>query len=318
MKHLVFLIMAFCLISGCSSKDIPDEKTIGSPNQSSKINSQQTEPKEIVGIGKVEPENEIIKLAATSGGIINEIYKKDGEKIMQGEPLLKLDDDIEQLRIAQFKNQVITQQTQMEFEKAALQEIEVTYANKKQKLTSIRNLVKKGAEAIQNSDDLETEVKTLEMNLAKSKISIRLAQNRLNELLAQLKLFEAEATKKTLRSPYTGILLEMLMNKGAAINQFENYANMAPEGKNIIRAEVDELFCTKLRDGQSVDIRYIGSEQNITSGRIVFLSPYLKKKSLFSEKANDQEDRRVREIRITFQEKPELIINSKVECVIKL
>jgi hypothetical protein len=48
------------------------------------------------------------------------------------------------------------------------------------------------------------------------------------------------------------------------------------------------------------------------------LSPYLKKKSLFSEKSDDQEDRRVREIKIALINDSGLLINSKVECVIKL
>lgn len=277
-----------------------------------------SQPKEIVGIGRVEPENEIINLAATSGGVVDEIYKEEGENVKEGDALVKLDDDMEQLRIVQFKSQLITQQTQIAFEKAALLEIEVKLSNKKKTLASVRNLVKKGAETAQNEDDLETEVKTLDLNVEKSKVSIQLAQNKMNELIEQLKLYELEANKKTLRSPYTGILLELLVKKGAAINQFQDYADMAPEGKKIIKAEVDELFCKMLKMGQSVDIRYLGSDKNITSGKIIFLSPFLKRKSLFSEKANDQEDRRVREIKIAFDQIPDLFLNSKVECVIKL
>jgi hypothetical protein len=50
----------------------------------------------------------------------------------------------------------------------------------------------------------------------------------------------------------------------------------------------------------------------------VALFKYLKKKSIFSEKSDDQEDRRVREIKISIKDASSLIINSKVECKIKL
>ena len=50
--------------------------------------------------------------------------------------------------------------------------------------------------------------------------------------------------------------------------------------------------------------------------KIVILSPYLKKKSLFSVKASDQEDRMVREVKIALEGDTDLIINEKVECII--
>ncbi len=317
MKQSAYFIIASFLIFGCGGKDNSAEN-IKNSDDNSVMNQAQSAPKEIVGIGKVEPENEIINLAAASGGVIIEIYKKDGEKVKQGEELLKLDDEIERIRIVQLKSQLKTQQTQIEYEKAASKEIEVNLANKNKTLVSVRNLLKKGAETGQNADDFETEVKTLEINLEKSEISVHLAQNKLTELNDQLKLYEAEANKKTLRSPFTGVILEMLVKKGSAINQFQNYADFAPEGSKIIKAEVDELFCKMLKEGQSVDIRYLGSSNNIASGKIIFLSPFLKKKSLFSEKANDQEDRRVREVKIAFNENSDLFLNSKVECIIKL
>lgn len=110
----------------------------------------------------------------------------------------------------------------------------------------------------------------------------------------------------------------MQVTQGAALNQYATYAEFAPEGALIVRAEVDELFSQKLKVGQQVDIHYAGSQEVIAKGDIKMLSPYLKKKSLFSEKANDQEDRRVREVRISIKDNTDLVINSKVECVIKL
>lgn len=110
----------------------------------------------------------------------------------------------------------------------------------------------------------------------------------------------------------------MQVTQGAALSQYATYAEFAPAGALIIRSEVDELFSQKLKVGQQVEIRYAGSQEVIATGEIKMLSPYLKKKSLFSEKANDQEDRRVREVRISIKGNSGLIINSKVECVIKL
>ncbi len=85
----------------------------------------------------------------------------------------------------------------------------------------------------------------------------------------------------------------------------------------IVRAEVDELFASKLALGQQADITAVGNDKLITKGNLISISPFLKKKSMFSEKTDDQEDRRVREIKIAIEQAENLIINSKVECNIK-
>ena len=113
-------------------------------------------------------------------------------------------------------------------------------------------------------------------------------------------------------------MLEMHIENGSAVNQFEKYAEVAPSGPMTVRTEVDELFAGRLSNGLDADIRFIGSDSVVARGKVIFLSPYLKKKSLFSQKANEQEDRLVREVRIKLEGDNRLILNSKVESVIKL
>jgi hypothetical protein len=113
-------------------------------------------------------------------------------------------------------------------------------------------------------------------------------------------------------------MLDLHIEKGSAVNQFEKYAEVAPSGPITVRTEVDELFAGRLSMGLDADIRFIGSDSVVAKGKVIFLSPYLKKKSLFSQKANDQEDRLVREVRIRLEGENDLILNSKVESVIKL
>lgn len=273
---------------------------------------------EVVGVGKVEPESKIVNLAATSGGIVTQVFKTDGDSVIGGEKLVQLENETERLKISEIRSQMRTQSSQIALEKNNIKDAEAKLSNKKKLLVTTQNLVNKGAETIQVYDDLETDVKTLTLSLEKSKINVHMAESKLQEIAGQLRTAEAEAEKKVLCAPTAGKVLNMQVTQGAALNQYATYAEFAPEGALIIRSEVDELFSQKLKVGQQVSIRYAGSQEVIAKGTIKMLSPYLKKKSLFSEKANDQEDRRVREIRISIQGNPGLVINSKVECVINL
>lgn len=315
MNKKIYLVIVPMILSACGGNK---EKNGESDTQSRSVNSSIVRVTEVVGVGKVEPEKEIISLAAASGGVVMEIFRSDGEIVKKDEPLVRLDDQLELIRVSQLRSQFNSQKSQLKIDELNLGESVVRLSNKKKLLESVRTLALKGAETIQTLDDLETEVTALAMTVEKDSASVRLSASRLRELAEQVRYAEAEASKKILRSPYDGLILEMHVEKGNAVSQFEKYAEVAPMGPMTVRTEVDELFAGRLRPGLDADIRFVGSDSVVARGKVIFLSPYLKKKSLFSQKANEQEDRLVREVRIKLEGDNGLILNSKVESVIKL
>jgi multidrug resistance efflux pump len=315
MNNKYYPLIILFIITACSGNKENKEKSGLASNM---VNSSMVEVSEVFGVGKVEPEPEIISLASATGGIVKEIYKNDGDVIRKDEPLVRLDDELEQIRVSQLRNQYNSQKSQKEIDKLNLKETEARLINKKKLLESVRTLASKGAETKQTLDDLETEVTSLSLILKKDSASVILTSSRLMELTEQIRYAEAEASKKIFRSPYDGILLDMHIEKGSAVNQFEKYAEVAPYGPMTVRTEVDELFSGRVRLGLDADIRFVGSDSVVAKGKVIFLSPYLKKKSLFSQKANEQEDRLIREVRIKLEGDNGLILNSKVESVIKL
>ena len=315
MNRKFYLAIVPLIITACSGNKENKENS-GTELQS--VNSAKVNVPEVVGVGKVEPEKEIISLAASTGGVVKDIYRNDGDSIKKDEPLVRLDDELELIRVSQLRSQYNTQKSQQDIDDLNLRESEARLANKKKLLQSLRFLELKGAETKQNLDDLETEVTTLSLTVEKDSASVKLSASRLRELAEQVRYAEAEASKKILRSPNEGLLLEMHVEKGSAVNQFEKYAEFAPSGPMTVRTEVDELFAGRLSKGLDADIRFIGSDSVVAKGKVIFVSPYLKKKSLFSQKANEQEDRLVREVRIELEGVNGLILNSKVESVIKL
>ena len=312
MNRKIYLFIIPFIITSCNGNKEKPGAALHS------VNSSIVDVSEVVGVGKVEPEQEIISLAAATGGVVKEIYRNDGDIIKKDEPLVRLDDELELIKVLQLKSQCNAQKSQEEIDKLNLLESEARLSNKKKLLQSVRTLESKGAETTQTLDDLETEVTSLSLTVEKNRASVNLSSSRLMELAEQVRYAEAEASKKILRSPYEGILLEMHIEKGSAVTQFEKYGEVAPAGPMTVRTEVDELFAGRLSMGLDADIRFIGSDSVVARGKVIFLSPYLKKKSLFSQKANDQEDRLVREVRIKLEGDNGLILNSKVESVIKL
>lgn len=312
MKIMIVLIATVLFASSCYKKEENNNK------KSNAINATLSEIMEIIGTGKVEPESDIINLAAPSGGIINRVFKKEGDTINAGSNLIQIDDALDLIAIKRIESQLQTQKSQILIEQAAYNEVEAKLTNKKKVLAATINLLNKDAETRQTLDDVTTDVKTLEASLEKATAIIKLAQNRLTELNYSLQTAKTEANKKNIISPYGGTILRMTKAKGEALSAYETYAEIAPKGNIIVNAEIDELFSNKLRLGLQVVIRLVGNEKAVANGVVSMVSPYLRKKSIFSERTNDQEDRRVRAIKITLNDSPDLIINSKVECIVKL
>ncbi|MEA5141094.1 HlyD family secretion protein [Arcicella rigui] len=317
MKNHLFILLVSSFLLSCNKAE-PEQINKISTTSVATLSPAEIATNVVIAIGKVEPEHEIVSISAPVGGIIKNTLKKDGEQVQQGEVILELENDLELLKIKEIQTKMLSQQSQIVVEQTQAKEVEINLANKKSLLNKIKRLIEKGAETQQNYDDLITDMRVLEVSLERAKARIQLTSNQLNELNAQLKTAQTEAQKRQLKSPYNGVVLDMQISKGEALNQFSKYAEIAPQGSLIVRAEVDELFSTKVKTRQQVKVFFIGSEKVIATGEVTMVAPYLKKKSLFSEKADDQEDRRVREIHIALKETGNLMINSKVECKISL
>ncbi|NMC42266.1 MAG: HlyD family efflux transporter periplasmic adaptor subunit [Bacteroidales bacterium] len=274
--------------------------------------------KEIIATGKIEPEGTIIRLAAPSGGIVKEIYRYEGATLKQGDPIALLDNDLERIRTDQLIRQAEAQEIQTALEKLALSETESRLKNRSELLESSERLAARGYEPLQNIKDLQTEVETLNLLAERQRMSVRLSMTRYDELQKQVRYAATEAEKKLLRAPADGILLNLSVRPGMAIAQFSDYAGMAPAGRIIVRAEVDELFADRIKEGQKVILRYPGTGKVMAEGEVFYLSPFLSAKSLFTRQTGEQEDRLVREIKIQLTGKPQVILNTKVECVITI
>ena len=272
----------------------------------------------VLGIGKIEPEHEIIPLAAASGGIVSKVLKNDGERAEEGEALVILDSEEEKSRVAQLRAQVNVQENQVAINRLSIEETEVRLADRRKLLESAGFLYKVGAETGRNVEDLQAEVDVLEKNLEKAKATLLLSTSSLASSKAELQNAVLALDRRTLKAPFSGVVLDMKCVIGSALPQFGEYALFAPDGKIVVRCEVDELFAGKVKTGQAADISYVGSSEVIATGKVLRTSPFLKRKSIFSELPGDREDRRVREVIIMLEESGDLHINSMVECKINI
>ena len=317
-RHLVHLTLIILTVACGSASSGKKAEEVSARKEQPVVGGSDQKIRIVAGIGKIEPETELQPLFSERGGIIDTIFRKEGEFVKSGDIIMILNSDIEKIEVERIKSRISIKQNQLRFDEASIAETEARLENNKKLLERSRELAAAGAETAQNIDDLETEYKVLVAGLEKNRALLAITESEIRELGAELRSANAEVSKRILRAPADGTLLDILLTRGSALGQYGKYAEFAPEGRLIARCEVDELFASEVKEGQNADITFVGSSDILATGKVIKTTPYLKKKSLFSELAGDKEDRRVMEVWILLDKESGLLYNSQVECIIKL
>ncbi|GIQ59564.1 hypothetical protein Flavo103_27000 [Flavobacterium collinsii] len=308
MKYiLIYLIALF--FSCCSKKE---------ENKSDQVAvHKEVASSEIVGLGRIEPNEKLSALATEVGGIVVGIHKKENDLITKGDLIIELDHAVQDAKKKQIKSRIETQKIEIKVAQLNLKEKEINLENKQTELQRLKNLHKSGAETRQNLDNLETETKVSQANVAQLQSRVLMANSQLQEMKQELEVSNRELQQYLVKALSDGQIMTMNATKGAALSPNQAFADFIPKSELVATCEIDELFAAKIKQGQKAIIRQIGSNKTIGSGIVIFASSALKRKSLFSEKAGDQEDRRVREIKILLANQTKYLINSRIECVVQ-
>ena len=308
MKTKLLIISVFCLLFSCKKKET-ETKTNTKPF----ANLQQ-----IVGIGRIEPENEIIQLSAEVGGIVEKIYKKENDSVQVGDIILEIKHTIEDANILQLKEAVAVQISQIRVDESAIQEQRIRFTNANKELQRLKSLLAKGAETQQTVDNATADTQAFQANIQRLQATVQVSKMKAEEMNAQVTVAQAKLQQKYIKAPVKGVLLELNIQTGNTIDSKQVVAQLNPEGKIVAVCEIDELFANKVEIGQAAIIRNFGAIDTLSTGKVYFAEDFLKKKSLFTDQAGEKEDRRVRKIKILLDKPARLLLNSRIECVVFL
>lgn len=307
---LVLLIVSFaCLLIACKSEGPDDQKSSG---------PTVVDLQRVFGIGRIEPENEIIQISAEVGGIVQKVYKKENEAVQAGEIIVELKHTIEDANINQLNLAIAVQEAQIKVDESAIKEFKIRLNNASIELERLKSLLAKGAETQQIVDNATAEMQSFQANIQKLQATVEVSRMKWKESKAQIGVAEAQLKQKFIRAPAKGIVLELNVQVGNYIDSKEVFVQINPEGKTIAVCEIDELFAQKIEVGQDAIIRNFGALDTLSTGKVYFAASFLKKKSLFTDQPGEKEDRRVREIKLLLDDPAGILLNSRIECVVSI
>jgi HlyD family secretion protein len=309
-KITLRLIAALIVITSCggAKKEKADEATKQAP----------TEVNKIVGMASVEPLTRIISLYSDVGGIVDKINYDINSEVKANDVIFELNTQVEEAQLAQAKSKLGTQQAMINVAKAQLASLKVKQDNAQVNYNRNVNLLKAGAITQQVTDDSKFAYESLQNDVLASDAGLKQQDAKVSELQADINYYERVIDKKKIKAPANGKILSVDVRLGNNVLASQSVGDFAPDGPLIAIIEVDELFATKIAVGMKAYIRPQGQLDTLATGKIYLTSPYLRKKTLFSDDATNMEDRRVREVRVLLDKSDKVLIGSRVECAILL
>ncbi len=276
------------------------------------------EVKALTGIARIEPFEKIYPVGSEVNGTIFKLNVREGDLVKKGQVLMELNDDADLAQVAQSNSKVATRNEKIKGIQARIAALYVKLDIAKTNADRDNALAKADAITRQKAFDAETIVRNLEQEIKIAQADLQEAKASLGELSADTNFFNELVKKKKIIAPADGMLLSIDVKPGQTIAPGTKLGDFAPAGGLIAITEIDELFALKVRVGMKVKILAQGTKDVLTTGTVTYTSPFLSRKSIFSDKADNLEDRRVREIRIAIDDKSRVLIGSRVEAVIKL
>jgi len=312
MKRLIPAILLLpLLISACSNNAATDK----SPQQ---LPAKSTAISYVVGVGKIEPENDIVQLASPVSGMVRRILKNENDTVSPGTPILELDHRIEDERIVQLARGLTSYTWQIKADEASVEDYEAKYKSAQVSLQRYQRLYDKGAETRQVLQDAQTTATSLQLNLKKMQAVVASEKSKLDQMKAELRSAELDRDQRIIRSPVQGKILEITTLTGSSVNNRDVLGQISPAGRITATCEVDEMYAGRVAVGQKAWIRNVGDLDTLSTGTVYSAQSFLRKKSLFTDQAGEPEDRRVREVRIMLDQPEKLLLNARVECAIDI
>lgn len=317
MQNKFIIILFGIVVFSCGKKDAATLEQEAIAKNQVKIDSV-FRLNHVIGLGRIEPADKITTVNSEVEGFVKEVRYIENQKITKGQVLLVLDSDVENAQLSQSKSKISSQESSISAAKANADVIKVKISQAKNTLDRNQKLLVGNAITQQIFDDSKYALQDLEKQLSQAIQNVLQQENRLKELKTDIGYYQILSDRKFVRSARNGTFLSQDIKPGQYVSKTTSLGDFAPEGPLQAICEIDELFANKMMVGQAAEIRLQGTTEILTKGTLQYVAPYLKKKSLFSDRADNLEDRRIREIRIKLDDPSKVLIGQRVEVVINI
>jgi HlyD family secretion protein len=292
-----------------------------------------------VAPGRVEPASGEIKIGAPMLGVIGEVLVKANDKVLAGEPLVRLMDNEAQARLATAEAQIALRRRLRNDENPSARA-----ATRRRAEDAVADADKGVIDAQAALDRAATERRAgrgSDADVAAARTALSRAQDRLTQQKAELRRVEADTTtplpsqnegqyniartelavaqavidKMTIRAPISGTVLQVNARLGelASPSGTQPMIVLGDVSALRIRAELDERDFGEIKVGQPVLARAAAFRGRDFAGKVSFIAPIVEPGRINSRGQRNMTDVDVIEVLVDLADPGALAVGMKVD-----
>jgi HlyD family secretion protein len=231
--------------------------------------------------GRVEPRGGVIQIAANRDGIVREVRVNEGDRVAPGAVLATLDDEAARLRLA-------LAQRQQAQARLALEPLRIRQAAAAREVRRLEQLV---AEQLANAQDLD------EARDRVAEVGAEISQGGAAEetARAELALAQFEVDARVVRAPVAGQIIRRLASpgEGTGSGTVTPLFWLAPDGPQVVRAQLDEDSVHLVTPGQSAEVVAESAAGPVTRARVQRVGLYFGPRPSATDDPAERQDVRV-------------------------
>jgi RND family efflux transporter MFP subunit len=198
----------------------------------------------LAAIGRVRGSENVAVFARTPGQIV-ELKKDEGEPVVAGEMLGRLDDAMQRAVVEQRKATVGAQRRKLEQSRRDRARVEA--------------LAAKGIVTRERRENARLAVETDGEELTRLEASVKEAEGRLEDFV--------------IRAPMTGRILTRPVDPGQVVSMSAVVFTIVSEGPPEVETDVDETVAGALKSGMRARLSPVGMGGAIFDGHVIFIAP---------------------------------------------
>jgi HlyD family secretion protein len=295
-RRLAVLSAAAALLAGCQPPDAGrGDATADAPKAGANAAQLLDTPFAAIANGKADVEGGIIQVAARRPGIVEEVLVQEGDVVVKGQALARLDDDDPRLALQRAR-------AELNQSRAQIAATEVELAAARREFGRLSDLASTNVVAAQRLDQARDAIASAEARLAAQRAAVASAQARVNEAAYDLEL-------TVVRAPMDGRIVRRYANPGAGASTLNvsNMFDLEPNAQRIVRAEIVESAIPVVFVGQDVEIVPEADATRVYTGKVLRRAAVFGARRLQSDDPTERSDERVVEVVVSADGAPLLI-----------
>ncbi len=239
--------------------------------------------------GTVEA-NDSRSVSYLGGGLVDEVYVKEGDKVAADQVLVKINSDKLDSELKKMMNELSISKDELNKlktkgignEESALKSAQVNYDNAKKAYDSNLSLQSSGAIS---ADDLSKSKQQYELakisldnakvsySQAKSKVDIGISEKRMNSTSITITDLQKEIEKTIVKTPIAGTVTRVNAKAGEVLTNTGILLTVEDLDKKIVKAYVSENEINRIQMGQKVEITGNAIKGKTFEGEVTYIAP---------------------------------------------